>query len=1290
MIVTSWYQEDVAEGLVATWASGGIKPKTANQANAALQPTKLANRRGVMFSVGTTQNMQWATDSDAPNLHRWWIGIARCNTSLITGGNTVIVANVNGASGGATNCQPAMYFLANTKLSSIISDSTASRFVSVDCSSDVETWNVLVGHRRNGIHHAWVNGVAGTSVPHHSWSPNNSGGTLSFFGNWFSNSKSDMAIDCWITGQSELSDDQVDKLVAWGMWRCGRAADLSGTNPYKTALPVTVDDPYRYYEWDSAAWDAWVASITTRYDHRGEAAPAITGYSTVLFDDFINHSVVLDLAGEESNIWFAPTWLNVVNVMASAQLPSATPTSYVHDAVNHTMSLRLLYSAGWKSGAFMSVTKQGAQGRTWKGATIFEIKAKFRKNGVDGGFVAPGLFPAFWSYGIVHQMWRTRNRIETDFLEYDHNGDFINTTQHVHSGHLLFSDPGVSTTNPSQGIADFYVRTATDPDISGTIDAYDGNYHIWYMQIEDDYTYVVLDGEEMTRVATSQELSAEKYIMCNLAYSTPSHGSAALTTDTYDMCIDYIRVRQKEVDLAVVPAEFTARATLSGTAMDGEALSVTPNTTGQLTYRWYRDGVPLVGQILSAYTLTADDIGHKVRCHVQNFSYNTRPYSWTAESATVVAIPVGVPDVVDGTGQVGTYLWAEGTAPRQWYRDGVAIAGEVDESYLIVEADNGTDITTINSSLSPSNAIACTWARCTFDGSFQLDMDAQNTRYWFAGVEYNEADFEALTWVPDTMNGVLINRLFTTGALPYPGFDSSDGFVAMGLEATTDNGTETAVFDFSNNTSAEWASVMLRWQSAKTSRLNVNDGGVSQVSINGPGMTSGVQYHYGAKFRANDFWLIEASSTIMVEDVGGTMPTLTQMRTGAIQNGVNVAAGAIHRVAVTSGNVPLMEVQHAMLKTSLTIAYDAEVLSADGLDALDIFGDGFDAIVNANQDGKIYLYRQQSRGKFTRTAIRSTVYSPGTAKVEGVVFIDSRGDGDYQVVVCDQNLNLIRLYEPTVPGDYTQANWTETTIRSNTVPVAANVDSLQDVKAITTTGDDRQSLFYTFEGGSGGTGGISKLRWDGASPASFVNTVIAQQSGAWGIGVDLFANGDILFGSTSAAIGRNPGGVPGLWRVTQAGVKTTIHSGDSTRSWGRCCVGDFFGNGNEDVAATHADGTTEAFALFNSASAWAKTTINHTAETAPNVVGFARNHNCQNLGYKANGRDALFICGEGHASVWEWSGSAWAPVQTWTGIPSNFKGDDVIARMNITRRPKPDIVISDSQGNELIVLAIEV
>ncbi|CAN7706540.1 hypothetical protein LJR234_006060 [Mesorhizobium amorphae] len=630
MIVKSWFQEDLAEGEVGSWRSGGVKPVAAVQAEPSLCPTKLPNNGGVLFEKGTKQALTWPADNDAPYLHRWWLVIARCDSAANADAKNVSVLCVNGAEGGSVHRQPRVCF--RPSIGTFVSQVDDGKIKSEEgkCSTDFGGWNVMVGYRRGFVMQAVVNGVKTAGQTIYALAPNRMK-SQSFMGDVNNPMRADVAIDCVIIGQSELDDSLIDMLIGWGMWRVGRQSDLPNDHPYRQIPPLSVDannKPARY-AFDSASWESWAAIGNERYAHRGEAAPPIRGYTTVFFDDFESNTVVDDSKGAQASIWYAPSSLANVGVDANAQRISASPSSYVHDTANHTLALRLLYKGRWRTGAFSSVNNNG-QGRCW-GKGIFEIRARFPKIAAP----RPGFFPAFWAYGREHLFWRTRNRLETDFWEYDGlNGAYINISQHVHKPTLGYADPHIAPHGIHRKIAGYPVDPSNG--FPATIDIYDGEFHTWYAQIEDDYSYFVIDGWEVARVPTSPELAAKKYIMVDFAYDQNKGRAQPDPSQTYDMVIDYIRVRQSETDLARVPPGFSALPTLSGRASPSQALTVVPNViASQIECLWYRDGVPIVSNTGTGYEPGSRDIGHKIRCHVRAVSLLGQPEAWTPESETV-------------------------------------------------------------------------------------------------------------------------------------------------------------------------------------------------------------------------------------------------------------------------------------------------------------------------------------------------------------------------------------------------------------------------------------------------------------------------------------------------------------------------------------------------------------------------------------------------------------------------------------------------------------------------------
>jgi hypothetical protein len=629
MIVKAWYQEDADGDEVISWQSRGVKPALATQSDPALRPVKLDNNKGVLFRKGSKQALTWPADSDAPYLHRWWLVLARCDLANANSDDASVIC-INGAGGGPSYRQPRISFKTRQKnLVSEVNDGEL-KIEGGRCSTEFSDWNVIVGYRRGNMMQTVVNGVKSVGQTIHSLAPNRAR-SLSFFGDVNAPMAADVAVDCVLIGQSELNDAQIDKLTGWAMWRIGQEWALPDHHPYRRSLPRGMDQndrPARYI-FNARAWTA--VQNADRFSNRGRPAPAVNGYVTVFFDDFLEDTVVDDLKGAPSSNWYAPTHLVGIGVHAKAQRRPDLPSSYVHDLANHTLALRLLHNKGWRTGAFSSVNSNG-QGRFW-GKGIFEIRAKLPALPAP----RPGFFPAFWAYGREHLFWRTRNRLESDFWEYDGlDGTYINISQHIHKPTLGgYSDPGILTKDLRYKIAGYRLNSANG--FSQTIDIYDGEFHTWYAQIEDDYSYFVVDGQEVARVPTTPELTALKYILVDFAYDQHKGRAALDVSQTYDMVIDYIRVRQKIADLQQIPDGFDGLPILSGKAALGNTLTVVPHTRAKhIEYRWYRDGVPIFGEVGPSYVLRPGDSGHKIRCHVSALSLLDQPAAWTGESETVL------------------------------------------------------------------------------------------------------------------------------------------------------------------------------------------------------------------------------------------------------------------------------------------------------------------------------------------------------------------------------------------------------------------------------------------------------------------------------------------------------------------------------------------------------------------------------------------------------------------------------------------------------------------------------
>eukprot|EP00903_Cladosiphon_okamuranus_P004406 g4404.t1 len=168
-------------------------------------------------------------------------------------------------------------------------------------------------------------------------------------------------------------------------------------------------------------------------------------------------------------------------------------------------------------------------------------------------------------------------------------------------------------------------------------------------------------------------------------------------------------------------APFASNVTISddngGSTVVGDSLSgsydfsdIDGDTEGTSTFRWLRDGAAIPGATSSSYTLVAADSGAEI-------SFEVTPVAATGEAIGIaqvssalsttnsapVASNVAISDdngasVDVGDSLSGSYDYddtdgdAEGTSTFRWLRDGIAISGAASDSYTLVSADAGTEI----------------------------------------------------------------------------------------------------------------------------------------------------------------------------------------------------------------------------------------------------------------------------------------------------------------------------------------------------------------------------------------------------------------------------------------------------------------------------------------------------------------------------------------------------------------------------------------------------------------------
>lgn len=351
---------------------------------------------------------------------------------------------------------------------------------------------------------------------------------------------------------------------------------------------------------------------------------------------------------------------------------------------------------------------------------------------------------------------------------------------------------------------------------------------------------------------------------------------------------------------------------------------------------------------------------------------------------------------------------------------------------------------------------------------------------------------------------------------------------------------------------------------------------------------------------------------------------------------------------------------------------DDTLSEPDGFDAQDITGNGLDDLLVAEEDGEVYWYEQTTRGVFKKHIIRSSAV--GGAKQEGAKWWQL--NGIWHAVTLDQKNDYITLFTPdenSPRGTWSSGN------------IITSRPQLQDCHTWDIDGDGVDELVYSWEGRSAVAGGINWLDYNSGSvtsSGSYTDYEMTEEEGAWWIvqdRLDLSGDGnatDILFSARDNGklnpgiywIEEPSGAVTGTW------AQTTIES--NSADWLHIDVGDFFGNGNNDIVAQTLAGN---LYIYDAANSWARTEISSSQIR----VG----HNVRTSPYKRNGRNKIITSGYSPTSAqvylteWYWDGDSWAVLDETINIQDKI--DDSWAFINITSASPLNMVAADSVNGEL-------
>jgi len=645
-ITTAYVQEDVPVGKVAEHSARGTRLISATQQATDRQPSKQAARGGIAFAENSGQQLSMPGYRDARWDYRWCIFTFRIDANSGSDQQTVLLDLNRGKSSNMSS--PKIWYDKQAGLSIEYRGRQGSAIdqrvmTTQGVIADGTTWNVVVCGIRYGQMYASVNGVAlSTATPQ----------PPRFSGDWPRDLTSYLgderrgnmawAYDALVFGLTEPSEAMVRKMTGWAAHRLRVHQHLPSDHPYRTDRPVldAEDFPYRYVH-DNERWTAWGEQIKDKTITRVNAGgPRVEpeGFVRVFYDDFRANRIRASTCGE-GDLWVGPGFNPAVGGSAPLITPGEKPDAYVHDAENQWQILSLVpQGKRWRGSAFYSVNDLG-HGYTWTGPKIFRIRCMFPK--IAAKDLPKGLFPAFWSYGIDNIMWRTANRIEVDWFEFDgSNGRWLNgMSSHYHYAYIN----NIFAKNPKS-----YQRykvyggelTEEKSRIPGGIEIWDGNFRTWEFVVDEEMSYAnvtIVDAAGHERWVENYRFptSAISLERLNLQLDYALKDNHNLPTDgsgkRQDFVVDWVEVLQKDSAIATLPPPFTARPRLSGSTTVGSTITCDPHLDGvtDIRYYWFADDYPLTYGPKSTFTVTAAEAGKSIRCMVKAVGYRDMPEAWS-------------------------------------------------------------------------------------------------------------------------------------------------------------------------------------------------------------------------------------------------------------------------------------------------------------------------------------------------------------------------------------------------------------------------------------------------------------------------------------------------------------------------------------------------------------------------------------------------------------------------------------------------------------------------------------
>lgn len=646
---SAYFQEDVARGTVAKHAPRGTIRLDAAQESDVAQPKLGEMGSGITFAANSGQFLKMPGRRDAPWDYRWCLFTFRIDGASGTGGETVLLDLNRGK--GSNESSPKISFSKTNGLQVQyvgINEGGLDRRVMTtkEVVADGKTWNVVVCGIRYGQLYVSVNGK--TIAPRDEQPPRFSGKWLqartSYIGDENNAGNMEWAYDSLVFGLTEPSEAMVRKMTGWAAHRLGFAESLPTDHPYRRIRPILDEEdfPDRYHH-DDQIWNDWGQSTKDKSITRvnaGGPRVEIEGFERVFYDDFRADRTGASTSGA-GDLWLGPGFNIAVGADAQLVTPGESPNTYFHDARKKTQTLSLVQQSNkrWRGSALYSVNDLG-HGYTWDGPKIFRIRCMFPD--IPQKELTRGLFPAFWSYGTENLIWRTSNRIEIDYFEFDgQNGKWLNgLSSHYHYPYFRGESNIFARNTNSYNRFKVYGGELTEEKskIPGGLYFWDGKFHTWEFVMDREMTYINVTIEaangkeqwvEICRSPTAPIYLERVDLQFNYAlkakYGKPKDG------ERQDFVVDWIEVLQRSDEISKVPEPFSERPSLSGANAVGSTITCDPNLKGirDVRYFWFSDGYPLTWGPRNAIKLNEAEAGTEIRCLVKAVGARDQPEAWS-------------------------------------------------------------------------------------------------------------------------------------------------------------------------------------------------------------------------------------------------------------------------------------------------------------------------------------------------------------------------------------------------------------------------------------------------------------------------------------------------------------------------------------------------------------------------------------------------------------------------------------------------------------------------------------